>query len=169
MIHPLVDQLRFTRKEFLRGLSNLTEDDGARHFGQMNCISWIVGHLASQEQRMFLTRTQNIVLMPSLDELFAFGSPMSTPSFIEMLLTWNTITKETDPYLDTITTETLLMDLQHKGQSVGQTLGSSLRRVTYHYWYHLGEIMSIRQMIGGEHLPDFVGNIDSLAPYRSEE
>jgi hypothetical protein len=30
------------------------------------------------------------------------------------------------------------------------------------------EIMSIRQMIGGELLPDFVGNIDSEAPYRPE-
>jgi len=59
-------------------------------------------------------------------------------------------------------------DLPNNGRSVGQLRGTSLRRITYHYWYHLGEIMSIRQMIGGEHLPDFVGNIDSEAPYRPE-
>ena len=169
MTHPLVDQLRFTRSEWLRGLDGTTEEAGERHFGQMNCISWIVGHLAWHEQRTFLTRPQDIILMPSLNELFAFGASMNTPSFIEMMLAWNTVTGETAPYLDSITTETLLMDLPNKGSSVGQILGTTLRRITYHYWYHIGEIMSIRQMIGGEHLPDFVGNIDSEAPYRPEE
>ncbi|NTW12692.1 MAG: DinB family protein [Anaerolineales bacterium] len=168
MTHPLVDQLRFTRREFLRGINNLTDIQAERHFGQMNCISWIIGHLAWHEQRMFLTRAQDIILIPELNELFAYGAPMSTPSFIEMMLAWNTITKAADPYLDSITTETLLMDLPNNGRSVGQMRGTSLRRITYHYWYHLGEIMSIRQMIGGEHLPDFVGNIDSEAPYRPE-
>jgi hypothetical protein len=46
MTHPLVDQFRFTRSEWLRGLDGVTEEQGTLHFGQMNCISWIVGHLA---------------------------------------------------------------------------------------------------------------------------
>jgi len=50
MTHPLVGQFRFTRTEWLRGLEGVKEEDGARHFGQMNCISWIVGHLAWHEQ-----------------------------------------------------------------------------------------------------------------------
>ena len=45
MAHPVVEQLRFTRGEWLRGLRGVSEADGARHFGQMNSISWIVGHL----------------------------------------------------------------------------------------------------------------------------
>ncbi len=44
MSHPLVDQFRFTRNEWLRGLEGVSEGDAARHFGPMNCISWIVGH-----------------------------------------------------------------------------------------------------------------------------
>jgi len=58
----------------------------------------------------------------------------------------------------------LLLD----GQSVGQTLGSALRRVTYHYWYHIGEIQAIRQMLGHANLPEYVGNIETEAPYRPE-
>jgi hypothetical protein len=46
MPYPLVDQLRFTRSEWLRGLNGVTEEDGTRHFGQMNSIGWIIGHLA---------------------------------------------------------------------------------------------------------------------------
>ena len=168
MTHPLVDQFRFTRSEWLRGLAGITEEDGACHFGQMNCISWIVGHLAWHEQRTFLQRSQNIILFPKLNEVFAFGASMSTPSFKEMLETWHAVSQAADPYLDSLTTELLLTDLPANGKSVGQIRGSVLHRITYHYWYHLGEILSIRQMIGGKDLPDFVGDIDEEAPYRPE-
>ncbi len=90
MSHPLVDQFRFTRSEWLRGLEGISEEDGACHFGPMNCIGWTVGHLAWHEQRTWLTRPQNILLFPKLNELFAYGAPMNTPSFAEMLETWHT-------------------------------------------------------------------------------
>ncbi len=168
MTHPLVDQFRFTRSEFLRGLEGVTEEDGARHFGQMNCISWIIGHLTWHEQRTFLMRPQNIILIPNLNELFAYGAPMSTPSLNEMLETWHTVTKAADYYLDSLTTEILLTDLLLNGEAVGQTRGSALRRITYHYWFHTGEILAIRQMIGGKDLPEYVGDIEAEAPYRPE-
>jgi hypothetical protein len=47
-------------------------------------------------------------------------------------------------------------------------IGALLLRVIYHYWYHIGEIMAIRQQLGHHGLPDFVGNIDDEAPYRAE-
>lgn len=168
MTHPLVDQLRFTRSEWLRGLEGVSEEDGDCHFGPMNCISWTVGHLAWHEQRTFLQRPQNIILFPQLNELFAYGAPMNTPSLKEMLETWHEITKTADPYLNTLTTETLLTDLLVNGESVGQTRGSALRRITYHYWYHIGEIQAIRQVLEHKNLPDYVGNIETEAPYRPE-
>ena len=168
MTHPLVDQFRFTRSEWLRGLEGVTEADGARHFGPMNCISWTVGHLTWHEQRTFLQRPQDKILIPKLNELFAYGAPMNTPSLAEMLETWHTITTATDPYLDSLGTEDLLKDLLLNGESVGQTRGSALRRVTYHYWYHIGEIQAIRQMLTHKNLPEYVGDIETEAPYRSE-
>ena len=169
MTHPLVDQFRFTRSEWLRGLEGLTEEEGARHFGKMNCISWTVGHLAWHEQRTFLQRPQNIILYPQLNELFAYGAPMNTPSFAEMLDIWRSVAKAADPYLDTLTTEILLTELLLNGQAVGQSRGSALRRITYHYWYHIGEIQAIRQMLGHSDLPEYVGSIEAEAPYRPEE
>ena len=168
MTHPLVEQFRFTRNEWLRGLKGVTEEDGAQHFGQMNCIAWIVGHLAWHEQRSFLMRPQNIILFPSLNEDFANGAPMSTPSLKEMLETWRSVTQAAEPYLDSLTTELLLTDMLLNGKAVGQTRGSALRRITYHYWFHTGEILSIRQMIGGKDLPEYVGDIEGEAPYRPE-
>ena len=169
MAHPLVDQFRFTRSEWMRGLEGITEEEGSQHFGNMNCISWTVGHLAWHEQRTFLQRPQDLILYPQLNELFAYGAPMNTPSLKEMRELWLTITKAADPYLDTLTTESLLTDLLLNGQSVGQSCGSALRRITYHYWYHIGEIQAIRQMLGHTNLPEYVGDIESEAPYRPEE
>ncbi len=166
MTHPLVDQFRFTRSEWMRGLEGATEEDGARHFGQMNCISWIVGHLTWHEQRTFLQRPQNIILFPQLNEVFAFGAPMSTPSLKEMLETWQTVTQAAESYLDSLTTEILLTELLLDGKAVGQKRGDAMRRITYHYWFHMGEISAIRQMIGGAGLPEYVGNLEQEAPYR---
>jgi len=168
MAHPLVDQFRFTRSEWVRGLEGISEEDGAQHFGSMNCIGWNVGHLAWHEQRTFLWRPQGTILFPKLNELFAYGAPMNTPSLAEMLETWHAVTLAADSFLDSLTTTKLQTDLLLKGKSVGQSVGSALRRVTYHYWYHIGETQAIRQMLGHKDLPEYVGNIEGEAPYRPE-
>jgi hypothetical protein len=168
MTHPLVDQLRFTRSEWLRGLEGISDEDGARHFGPMNCISWNVGHLAWHEQHYWLQRAQGKLLFPKLNELYAYQAPMSTPSLREMLEIWHTVTQAADPFLDSLTTEMLQSDLPRDGKPSGQTPGSAMRRITYHYWYHIGEIQAIRQMLGHTDLPEYVGWIEKQAPYRPE-
>jgi hypothetical protein len=85
-----------------------------------------------------------------------------------MLDIWRTVTQATDTYLDTLTTETLQNELLRNGQVVGQSRGSALRRVTYHYWFHIGEIQAIRQMLGHANLPEYVGDLETEVPYRPE-
>jgi len=166
--HPLVEQLGFTRTEWLRGLEGVSDEDAARHFGPMNCISWIVGHLAWQEQRYFLIRAQGKILFPELNVAYAYGAPMSTPALSDTLRIWHQVTQSNQPYLDTLTTQSLEQELPLDGKPVGQSIGSAMRRMTYHYWYHIGESQAIRQMLGHTGLPEYVGNIETLAPYRSE-
>ncbi len=168
MPHPLVDQFRFARREWLRGLEGVSEDDAARHLGPMNCISWIVGHLAWHEQRYWLDRAQGRVIFPKLNEQLAYGAPMSTPALGEMMGCWHRVTQAADPYLDSLTTDGLQRDLLRHGQPIGQSIGSALRRITYHYWFHTGEIQAIRQMLGHTNLPEYIGDIETEAPYRPE-
>jgi hypothetical protein len=168
MAHPLVDQLRFTRHEWQRGLSGISAEDATRHFETMNCISWTIGHLAWHEQRSWLQRPQGKVPYPKLNELYAYGAPMSTPALADVLEIWGTVTQETDLFLDSLTTAKLQADMPLNGKSVGQSTGSLLRRVTYHYWYHIGETQAIRQMVGHRDLPEYVGDIEIQAPYRPE-
>jgi len=166
--HPLVDQLRFTRSEWLRGLAGISDEDGSRHFSPMNCISWIVGHLAWQEQRYYLQRAQEKIIFPELNTTFAYGAPMSTPALSHTMGLWQQVTQASAPYLDAVSTDALQQDLLLEGKPVGQSVGSAMRRMTYHYWYHLGEVQAIRQLLGHTALPEYVGDIEKLAPYRPE-
>ncbi|HXR66007.1 MAG TPA: DinB family protein [Ktedonobacteraceae bacterium] len=168
MPHPLVDQLRFTRSEWKRGLEGLNDTDARCRFFPMNCISWNIGHLAWQEQRYWLWYSQGQMVLPQIQEQFANGAPASTPALAEMLSAWQTITDAVDPWLDTLTTARLQEFIVRDGQISDVTYRSLLRRVTYHYWYHTGENMAIRQLLDHKDLPEFVGDIDDEAPYRPE-
>jgi hypothetical protein len=167
--HPLILQLRFTRIEFMRALKGLSEEDASKRLLPMNCISWNVGHLAWQEQKYNLYYGMGQLPFPEFDKLFGYGCPPSTPSLREMLKTWKSITQATEPWLDTLTSTQLQESVVKKdGTKLQRTYGSLIQRMIYHYWYHTGENLAIRQMLGHTDLPQFVGNIDRQAPYVPE-
>jgi uncharacterized damage-inducible protein DinB len=166
--HPLVLQLRFTRSEFVRAIENVDEADAQRRLEPMNCISWNVGHLAWQEQSYFLTAGQGRTPHPDIAERFTSGGPASTPSLAEVLDAWRAITAAADPWLDTLTTAKLQEHPIRQGKPSARIHGNLLQRVIYHYWYHTGENMAIRQQLGHSRLPQFVGSIDAEAPYQPE-
>ena len=85
-----------------------------------------------------------------------------------MKAAWRTATEASDSFLDTLTTGLLETHPVVNGQPMPESLGTLLRRTTYHYWYHIGEIQAVRQLVGHTNLPDFVGDIGEEAPYRRE-
>ena len=62
--HPLVTQLRFARSEMMRCLEGVSAEDAVRRIMPMNCISWIVGHLANQEQAYWVLVAQGRLVVP---------------------------------------------------------------------------------------------------------
>jgi uncharacterized damage-inducible protein DinB len=166
--HPMVLQLRFTRSEFMRAIKRVDGDDARKQIPPMNCISWNVGHLAWQEQRYFVTMGLGRTPFPDIEKRFESGGPASTPQLQEVLAAWQAIIAEADPWLDTLTSQALLEHPLRQGKPLARINGNLLQRTIYHYWYHTGENMAIRQMLGHERLPQFVGAIDEQAPYRPE-
>jgi hypothetical protein len=162
--HPLVDQLRFTRSEWLRALEGVTDEDGLRRLEPMNSIGWIVAHLAWHEQINWLTRLRGETPVPILNEVARNGGPATTPPLPEMLVAWRTVTEASDPSLDGLSAADLEATLPNSARVIGNTI----HRITYHYWFHIGEILAIRQILGHAGLPEFVGDIDRQAPYRPE-
>lgn len=168
MYHPLVAQLYFTRSEWLRGLEVVSAAEAVKHLGPMNCISWLVGHMAWHEQRYWLEFAQGKTIFSDLNTRFAYGSPKSSPSLVEVLHMWLEVTNQSTPFLEKLTSAGLQEELLRHGKPVGQNFGTAMQRVIYHYWYHTGEVQAIRQLLGHRNLPEFVGEMEKQAPYRSE-
>jgi DinB superfamily len=168
MAHPRVEQLRFARSEWQRGLEGLSDGDARKRLMPMNSISWMVGHLAWHERRVWAERGLGLRIEPILD-LVANGAPASTPPLDEMWAAWARMVTLADPLLEAFTSETLELPLAHDGREDPPAAGSGLQRITYHYWSHIGEASAVRQLLGHEGLAEFVGDIEGEAPYRRED
>ena len=168
MAHPRVEQLRFARSEFVRGLEGVTDEEARRRILPMNCISWMIGHLANQEYRYWELRAHGRDPMPDIKDMAPYGKPGSTPALDEALDAWRAVTALVDPYLDTLTTASLDERYIIDGQAIGESVGTLLQRVTYHYWFHTGESQVVRQLLGHTDLPEYVGDFTEAAAYRAE-
>ena len=84
--HPLVLQLRFARSELVRCLEGVTPEDAVRRVQPMNCISWVVGHLANQENAYWNILAGRGNPAPGLNDLVGFGKPASTPPMMSQLV-----------------------------------------------------------------------------------
>ena len=167
MTHPLVEQLRFARAEFQRCLEGVSDEDARRRLGPMNCISWIIGHLANQERYYWLIFPGGEDVAPALDDWVGQGQPATTPPLDEMWRSWREVTAVADTYLDTLTTEQLQTHFQWRDKPLRESIGTLLLRNIYHYWFHTGEAHAIRQQLGHGELPQFVGSMRT-AVYRVE-
>jgi uncharacterized damage-inducible protein DinB len=165
--HLLVDQLRFSRSEFVRGLAGVSDEDATRRLMPMNCLSWMVGHLANQEHRYWVILAQQKNVAPDLYALAGYGKPASTPPLGDMWAAWRKVTAVADEYLDILTPEIMQEYFLRDGKPVDENVGTLLIRNIYHYWYHTGEAAAVRQMLGHTNLPEFVGEIN-VAAYRPE-
>jgi len=166
-VHPLVTQLHFARSEFLRCLAGVSDQEARHRFEPLNCISWIVGHLANQEHGYWVVVAQDRDIAPGLNDLVGYGQPASQPPLEDMWQAWRAVTQASDEYLAALTVADLTSHLSWQGRPRPESVGTMLLRNTYHYWHHLGEAHAIRQLLGHKDLPEFVGDM-SLAQYRPE-
>jgi uncharacterized damage-inducible protein DinB len=166
-LHPLVTQLRFARSEFVRGLDGVSETDALIRKMPINSLGWMVGHLANQEHRYWVVFTKGTELVPGLIDRVGTGRPASTPPLAEMWSVWRTVTAAADEYLDGLTADNLGTFLIRDGRPIDESVGTLLMRVIYHYWFHTGEAAAVRQLLGHQDLPEFVGDMDA-ATYRPE-
>jgi hypothetical protein len=137
-------------------------EDAVRRIAPMNTLSWTVGHLANQEQFLWVIMAQGCIIVPGLHERVGTGQPASAPDWEEMWDVWRTITAAADEYLDTLTPEVLSRHLEYDGKLWREDIGTTLLRNTYHYWFHLGEAYGLREMLGHTGLPGYVGRMDDV-------
>ena len=85
-----------------------------------------------------------------------------------MWTAWRKVTKAADAWLDSLTTKKLQRLVVLKGKETDMMYGNLLQRLIYHYWYHTGENMAVRKILGHKDFGSFVGDIDKKAPYTPE-
>jgi uncharacterized damage-inducible protein DinB len=143
-------------------MEGVSTEDAVRRLEPMNCLSWIVGHLANQEHYLWLELAQGRIIASELHPLVGYGQPASTPSWEEMWRLWHTITAAADDYLTTVKEESLNTHFVREGEIRPEDVGKSLLRNIYHYWFHTGEAHAIRQTLGHPNLPQYVGNLSKV-------
>ncbi|MEO0562904.1 MAG: DinB family protein, partial [Chloroflexota bacterium] len=147
MTHPLVTQLQFTRQRFREGFDGVDPEDAHQVIGETNSLSWIVGHLAVHELRVWVEIAQGRLVGDNV-LVCEGGQPKTVPNFEEMLSSWRLITTTADAYLDQLTQADMQTHFMWQGKQEAENIGTMLQRNIYHYWYHLGEAQAIRQSLG---------------------
>jgi hypothetical protein len=158
-MHTLVDMLDIARKEFSRNLKGLTDEDARKRIEPMNCISWIIAHVANQHYTIYIAWAQG----KERDEKYlpyGFGSPASQPPLEEAMILWNDACRDADVWLKTATEEDMRA-LPVAASPESENMGALTVRCIFHTWFHLGEINSIRQILGHKP-PQFVNMYDWL-------
>ena len=152
-MHTLVQMLYLTRKEFERNLVGLPDGDARKRVEPMNCISRIIAHVVSQHRAFFVDWPVGREIDPRYAP-YGYGNPASQPPLEEALSLLREACRDADTWLQAATKDSL----QSKGKFTtpeGENGGTLLVRNIFHTWCHLGEISSIRQILGHK-LPEFV-------------
>ncbi len=149
----LVAMLLVTRREFQRALRGVPEREAMVRVGGMNSVSWIVAHVAWQEDLFWRYLAQGLPANERLGQART-GAPASVPDFQQALADWREVTRATEPYLKSLSAGALA---RHPDTSE-ENLGTRVVRCLMHYWSHIGEICAIRTLLGIAG-PQFVGSL----------
>lgn len=163
-MHPLVQAQRFARSEFERGLNGLNDEESRfrpvkADGSQMNCISWVICHLAHQEWLFFVSAPGG----PENPRLAAFatGAPAVEPPLADALDIWRESQAKADEWLSSVDDKKLAAHMMPRWF---ENYGTALMRNTFHYWFHSGEINAIRQLLGHPEII-FVGALRGQLEY----
>ena len=142
-MHPLVQMVKLTRQEFLRGLRGLSDEDARKRIEPMNCISWIIGHVANQQHACFVAwpRGEDVA---SRYRPFGFGSPASQPPLDEVMALWRDSCDAADRWLDVSDEEAMQERFVPRELMEDENAGTLVVRHLFHTWSHIGEISAIR-------------------------
>jgi hypothetical protein len=159
-IDQQVSLLLSTRRELWRSIEGLSDSEAERSVENLNSISWTVGHLASQESRIWDILCQHLPADEWLKTNFQFGAPPSNPSFSEVKDALKRSQQSTEQYLLGITpSEANRVPADTKGRTfLDETVFQLVQRVIAHQWLHIGEICTIRTLLNN-HAGNFPGAI----------
>jgi len=125
-----------------------------RAIGRLNAGSWIVAHLAKQQDDYWNVGVQG--LDPDvwlLKQRVGFGDEPSVPDFAEAVAAFGRVRARAIPYLRALRGEDLDAVVRRRpGSSGEQTAGELLSRSVGHCFAHTGELAAIASLVGAPDL-----------------
>ena len=136
----------------------MADEDGAKRFEPINSLGWMMGHMAWHENLCWNIRARSVNPAQHLHDLVSYGKPASTPALSEMRAIWAVVTEASDEYLESLTDSMMPTRWIRNGKPHRESIGTSLQRVTYHYFFHIGESQAVRQLLNHPNRPEYVGD-----------
>jgi hypothetical protein len=165
-MHTLVEMLQLTWTEFDRNLAGLSDEDARKRIEPMNCISWIIAHVANQVYAFCAAWPYGREVAPRYSP-YGFGKPASQPPLEEALGLWRDAREAAAEWLEQATEQSMLESPAGRSPE-SENMGTLLTRCIFHIWCHIGEISSIRQILGHKP-PQFVDMHDWMYPGSGNE
>lgn len=125
-----------------------------RPIGRLNAGSWIVAHVAQQQDAYWCTGAQGLEPDAWLaDHEVGFGSGPSVPDYHEALAALGRVRARAIPYLRSLRDENLEAVMQPaQGSRRAQTVGDMLVRAIGHVFVHTGELATVASLVGAPDL-----------------
>lgn len=131
-------------------INDLTDIEIKKVFKPLNCIGWLLGH-CSFYNFSIANKISNKDI-PEEAKKYMNGSPHSTPNLDEILNLWKLSTDIVKNSLNNFNEEELknkyTAEFKHGSEAEKVNLGTDISRLIFHLWNHLGEIASVRQLLG---------------------
>ena len=148
----IIYQYKITNNQVLNYINDINDSESKTVFEPLNCISWTIGHLARYNNLAFASRSRG-VKVPDKFRDFENGSPHSQKDLIYVKGLWLETLNATEKFLDSLEEKDLkkvpdnesYIELNKKEE---ENLGTFMTRRIFHSWNHLGEIASVRQLLG---------------------
>ena len=142
----IIDQYKITNNQVLNYINDISDEESKAIFAPLNCISWTLGHLSRYNNLAFAARAKGEQIPEEFRD-FENGSPHSQKDLSYVKGLWEKTLNDTDKFLDNLKEEDLKRILNNDSYDV-DNLGTVMTRMIFHSWNHLGEIASVRQLLG---------------------
>ncbi|MBM01905.1 MAG: hypothetical protein CL762_04220 [Chloroflexi bacterium] len=125
---------------------DLSDSDVKKVFPPLNSIGWLMGHSAVYNYEI-ANKIKEIEIPEEADK-YRNGQPHSTPDLDNIVNLWEDSVSVVKGSLKLLTDEDLSSKITWIKDGEEINLGTDISRMTFHYWNHLGEIASVRQLLG---------------------
>jgi len=138
-----------------QAVRGFTEDDFKKEIGKHNPVIWIIGHLILCRQRLMKTLGHDIDIKESAKQ-FDMGSKIEDLDHSltgkELLEEFNQLHQTFMKFLDTVSEETLAQPIERELPNMPKTKEASVQFLNFHETYHLGQLGSLRRIMGKDSL-----------------